>query len=103
MKAKDEFLLVLVLGEYVFEIAKAAGVFATFETAAEAALFGSLCANLFTLLLFLGPLGALEGEADLALVAVDAQDLHFDFLADLDHVLGLLDLLVGDFRDVEQA
>ena len=45
----------------------------------------------------------LRREADLALVGVDAQDLHLDLVADLDDVLGVLDLVVGQLGDVQQA
>ena len=44
---------------------------------------------------FLGPFDTLPRQADLPLVGVDAQDLHLDLLADLDDVLGILDLVVG--------
>ena len=73
---------------------------AAFQAAAQAALLGALGALLLALLLFLGPLGALERQADLPLVAVDAEDLDVDLLADLQHVLGLLDLLVARSREM---
>src|SRR5262249_27529039 len=47
--------------------------------------------------------GLLAGEADLPLAAVDAEDLHLDLVAHLDHVLRALDLVVGQLGDVEQA
>ena len=43
------------------------------------------------------------GEADFPVVAVDTQDLDIDFLAHLEGLFGLVDLLVGDFGDMEQA
>ncbi len=49
------------------------------------------------------PLGALEREADLAIVDIDAEDLDFDFVADLDDVGRVLDLVIGEFADVQQA
>ena len=51
----------------------------------------------------LGPFDALARQADLALVGVDAQDLDLDLVADLDHVFGVLDLVVGQLGDVQQA
>ena len=51
----------------------------------------------------LGPLGLLAREADLALAAVDAEDLDLDLVADLDDFLGAVDLVVGQLGDVEQA
>src|SRR3982751_6695678 len=85
------------------EVAEARGVLAAFQAALEALGLGAFGADGLTLLLFLGPHRALEREADLALVAVDAEDLDVDLLPDLDDVLGLLDLLVGDLADVQQA
>src|SRR5688572_6807580 len=85
------------------EVPEASGGFAAFEAAAEALGLLALGALFFAGHLFLGPQGALEGEADLALVGVHAEDLDVELLADLEGFLGLLDLLVGDFGDVEQA
>src|SRR5947207_13321785 len=84
------------------EVAQTRRLFAAFQSAAEAALFGALSALLRALLLFLGPLGALQRQADLPLVAVHPQDLHLQVLADLELVLRLLDLLVADLADVQQ-
>ena len=49
------------------------------------------------------PLSSLEAQADLAIVGIHAKDLHIHILADLDHFLRALDLLVGKLRDVQQA
>src|SRR5579884_314019 len=48
------------------------------------------------------PLGALEREADLAVVDVDAEDFDFHIVADLDHVGRVLDFFVGELGDVQQ-
>ena len=53
-------------------------------------------------LLVLGPAQTLAAQADLAVVGVDAQDLDLDLVADLDDVLGALDLVVGQLGDVQQ-
>ena len=58
---------------------------------------------LFALAVGLGPLGLLAREADLALAAVDAEDLDLDLVADLDDLLGAVDLVVGQLGDVQQA
>src|SRR5688500_15673880 len=86
-----------------FEVSQAGAGFAAFEAAAEAALFGALLALLLALLLLGRPLGALQGQADLPLVAVHAEDLDLQVLADLERLLRLLDLLVADLADVQQA
>src|SRR5437868_3938850 len=83
-----------------FQIAKAGGVFSTFQTAAKTFFLAALGANFFALLFFLGPHGALEGETDLALFAVNAEDFHIDFLADFERFFVLLDLLVRNFGNV---
>src|SRR5206468_621945 len=49
------------------------------------------------------PLSLLPREADLALSAIDAEDLHFDLVADLDDLFGAIHLVVGQLRDVQQA
>src|SRR5688500_9027885 len=85
------------------EVAQARARVGAFEAAAEAALFGALGALFLALLLFLRPLGALERQADLPLVAVHPQDLDLDLLVDLHLVFRLLDLLVADLADVQQA
>ena len=77
-------------------------MFAAFETAAEAALFGALGAGGFSGLFFLGPLGTLERQTDLPLFGVDAEDLDVQFLADLELVFGFLDLLIADLADVQE-
>src|SRR5262245_51108476 len=46
---------------------------------------------------------ALAAQADLALGRIDAQNLHFDLVADFDDVLGAFDLVVGQLRDVQQS
>ena len=45
----------------------------------------------------------LRRQADLALAAVDAEDLDLDLVADLDDFLGAVDLVVGQLGDVQQA
>src|SRR3954468_10487349 len=85
------------------EVSQAGGVFAAFEAAAQALFLAALGANFFALLLFLGPHSALEGEADFSLFAIDAENLHIKLLAVFEGLFGLLDFLVGDFADVEQA
>ena len=57
----------------------------------------------FALDLFFGVVGGLDGEADAALGLVDLDDAGFDFLADLEDVLDLLDAVFADLRDVDQA
>ena len=47
--------------------------------------------------------GVDEGEADLPLVDVDADDAHLDLLARLEQVLRLGVAVVGELRDVEQT
>ncbi len=49
------------------------------------------------------PLGAFEGEADLAVVDIDAEDLDLDFVADLDDVGWVLDLVIGELADVQET
>ena len=51
----------------------------------------------FSFLLF-GPFDALAAEADLALVGIDTEDLHFDLVPDFHHVLGVLDLADAEDR-----
>ena len=53
-------------------------------------------------LLVLGPGEALAAQADLAIGRVDAEDLDLDLVADLDHFLRALDLVVGQLGDVQQ-
>ena len=45
----------------------------------------------------------LHAEADALGVAVDADDLHLDRVADVDHLARVADALVADVGDVEQA
>jgi hypothetical protein len=47
--------------------------------------------------------GGLDRQADAALAAVDLDHARGDFLADLEHVLDLVDALLADLRDVHQA
>src|SRR5262249_34974121 len=54
------------------------------------------------LFLLLGPVQALAAEADLAVVDVHAEDLDLQLVADLDDVLGAIDLVVGQLADVQQ-
>src|SRR5262245_3750524 len=50
-----------------------------------------------------GPVGALLRQPDLALDGIDAENLDVDFVAHLDLVLRVLDLVVGQLADVQQA
>ena len=43
------------------------------------------------------------GQTDLPIGRVHAQDLHLDIVADVDYVLRVLDLVVGQLGDVEQT
>ena len=52
---------------------------------------------------FLGVVRGLDRETDAALDFVDLDDAGFDFLADLEHVLDLVDALLADLRDVDEA
>ena len=54
------------------------------------------------LVVALGPLGLLAREADLPLGAVDAEDLDLDVVADVDDLLGAVDLVVGQLGDVQE-
>src|SRR4051794_14851658 len=56
---------------------------------------GAFRALLLGLVLGLAPLGLLARESDLALAPVDAEDLDLDLVADLDDLLGAVDLVVG--------
>src|SRR5205807_4939197 len=58
---------------------------------------------LVPLLVALAPVRLLARQADLALAPVDAEHLHLDVVADLDDLLGAVDLLVGQLRDVQEA
>src|SRR5207247_841900 len=49
------------------------------------------------------PADVLAAAADLAFGYVDAEDLDLDLVADLDDVLGALDLVVGQLADVQEA
>src|SRR6267142_1146258 len=80
--------------------AKAGRVLAAFQAAAQAFLLAALGALFLAGDFFLGPHGALEGEPDFALFAVDAEDLHVKFLADFQRFFRLFDLLIGNFTDV---
>ena len=43
------------------------------------------------------------GEANFAFLGVNTQDADFELFADLDDVLGIFDLVIGKFGDVEQS
>src|SRR5262249_29973431 len=45
----------------------------------------------------------LAAQTDLAVGRIDAQDAHLDLVANLDHLFRALDLVVGQFRDMQQA
>ena len=51
----------------------------------------------------LGPLHAFARQADLAFAGIDLEDLDLDLLADFDDLFGVLDLVVGQLRNVQQA
>ena len=53
--------------------------------------------------LFVGPIDASTRKTDLAFVAVDSQDFDFDFIADFDDFLWVLDLIIGEFRDMKET
>src|SRR5262245_15262690 len=42
-------------------------------------------------------------QSNLPVAGIDAEDLDLDLVADLDHLLGALDLVVGQLRDVQEA
>ena len=69
---------------------------------AERPLAAALLALALGVLALAGPADALPREADLPVVGVDPQNLHLDRIADLHHLLGILHLILGEFRDVEQ-
>ena len=50
-----------------------------------------------------GPVNTLARQTDLAFVDVDSQDLDFDLVANFDHFFWVLDLVIGQFRNVQQA
>ena len=50
-----------------------------------------------------GVVGGLDGQADAPVALVNLDDARGDFLADLEHVLDLVDALLADLRDVHQA
>ncbi len=52
---------------------------------------------------FLGVVRGLDRETDAALDFVDLDDARFDFLADLEHVLDLVDVIFAELRDVDEA
>ena len=52
---------------------------------------------------FFGPLHAFSGEADFAFIRIDSQDFYLYLLADLNDLLGVVDLMVGQFGDVQQT
>ena len=50
-----------------------------------------------------GPVNSLAGKPDFAIVRVHSQNLDLDVVANLDDLFGVFDLVIGQFRDVEQA
>ena len=50
---------------------------------------------------FLGVNIKTSRETDLAFLGVDTQNSHFQFFSHLDDIFGILDLVVGQFRDVQ--
>src|SRR5664280_2160811 len=59
--------------------------------------------SLLGLQLFLRVVGRLDRQADAPVRFVDFDDARSDFLADLEHVLDLVDPLFADLRDMHQA
>src|SRR6185295_2103178 len=51
----------------------------------------------------LGAAELLDGEADPALLRLDREDLSADLVAHLENVRGLLDSVVSDLADVDEA
>src|SRR6185437_11960633 len=76
-----------------------------FGAAAQLPLGGTSAARFgrrFRAFLF-GRTSCLPTQTDLAIGRVHAQNPHFDLIADLDDILGTFDLVIGQFRDVQQA
>src|SRR5215469_3208041 len=48
-------------------------------------------------------LSALDGQGDFLFVFIDAEDLDFHLLADLEHLTGMIDAAPGQLTDVHQA
>src|SRR5579871_5894788 len=64
---------------------------------------GRLLAALAFLALFASPVQTLPAQTDLAISGIDAEDLDLDLIADLDDILGTLNLVIGQLRDVQQS
>src|SRR5690606_6915189 len=62
-----------------------------------------LAAQLFHRVLLVFDVFGLDGQADHAGLAVDADDLGFDFVAFLQHVAGVFDAVAADFGSLQDA
>ena len=62
-----------------------------------------LARHLIAILVQAWSLGPLEAQADLPLFHVHAEDFDFQFVTGLDHVLGIVDLLLRQFADMQKA
>src|SRR3990170_1519166 len=52
---------------------------------------------------FFRPLDPLTRKPYFPLITIDAQDLHFDLVVQLDDFFGVVHLVVSQFRDVQEA
>ena len=65
--------------------------------------------SVITVLLVLGrfllraPIDATLGKSNLPLVGIDSQNLDFHFFANFDQIFRVLDFVIRQFRDVQQA
>ena len=64
---------------------------------------GLAAAATFAFVALRRPVGALLGETDLAILRIDTKDLDLEFLANLDGLMRVVDVLVGELGDVEQT
>src|SRR5262245_332701 len=55
------------------------------------------------LVLLLAPGNSFSREPDFPLFGINAEDLDLNLVTDLDHIFGILDLVVGQFGDVQQT
>src|SRR5262245_41705983 len=53
------------------------------------------------LVLLFAPGDSFSRQTNFPLFGIDAEDLHLDLVANLDHILGILDLVVGKLGDVQ--
>ena len=79
------------------------GCWTSCGTTAAATTTGSLWLSRFvSLLVRFGPVNSLARETDLSLVRINSQDLDLELVADLDHLLRVIDLLLRELRDMEE-